>query len=67
MLFQLRVRFLGFYFSTGRGVTQGGPTSPMIFNIVVDAVVRAVLGVVCRPQVVQHGMGWAAVEQNLVF
>ena len=60
-------RFLGFYFSTGRGVTQGDPTSPMIFNIVVDAVVRAVLGVVCRPQVVQHRMGWAAVEQNLVF
>ena len=30
-------------FGTGIGVTQGDPISPMIFNIVVDAVVRAVL------------------------
>ena len=30
-------------FGTGRGVTQGDPTYPTIFNIVVDAVVLAVL------------------------
>ena len=27
-------------FLAGRGVTQGGPVSPRIFNIMVDAVVR---------------------------
>ena len=32
-------RFLGMTFGTGRGVTQVDPASPMIFNIVVDAVV----------------------------
>ena len=37
------IYFLGMAFGTGRGFTQGDPTSPMIFNIVVDAVVRAVL------------------------
>ena len=39
----------------------------MIFNIVVDAVVREVLEEVCSPQEVQNGMGWAAGERNLVF
>ena len=43
-------RFLGTAFSMGRGVTQGDPAPPMIFNIFVDAVVRAVLKVVCVPQ-----------------
>ena len=46
---------------------QVDPVSIMIFNIVVDAVVRAVLGVVCGPQEAQHGMGWSAGEWNLVF
>ena len=27
-------------FRAGRGVTQGGPLSPKLFNIIVDAVVR---------------------------
>ena len=43
-------RFLGTSFVTGRGVMQGYPTSPMISNIVVDAVVRATFEVVCGPQ-----------------
>ena len=51
----------------GRGVTQGYPASPMIFNIVVDAVSRAVLEVVCGPQEARHGMGWAAGERNLIL
>ena len=38
-------------------VTQCDPVSPIIFNIVVDAVVQAVLDVVCIPQEAQHGMG----------
>ena len=39
----------------------------MIFNIVVDTVVRATLEVVCGPQEAWHGMGWDAGEQNLIF
>ena len=42
--------FLWTAFGTRRGVTQGDLASPIIFNIVVDAVVREVLYVVCRPQ-----------------
>ena len=39
----------------------------MIFNIVVDAVVRADLEEVCSPQEAQHGMVWEAGARNLVF
>ena len=39
----------------------------MIFNIVVDVVVRAVLDVFCGPQESKHGLGWAAVERNTIF
>ena len=39
----------------------------MILNIVVDAVVRAILDVVCGPQKAQNGLVWAAGEQNLIF
>ena len=51
----------------GSGFTQGDPASPVIFNIVVDTVVRAVLEVVCGPQEERHGVGWMAGECNLVF
>ena len=37
-------RLLGMAFVTGRGVTQGDPTPPMIFNTVVDIVVRVIDG-----------------------
>ena len=60
-------RFLGMPLSTVRGVTQGNPMSPMIFNILVDAVVRETLEVVCGTQEVQNGMGWAVGEHNLIF
>ena len=36
-------KYLGTAFGTGRGVNQGDPASPMIFNIVADAVVQTVL------------------------
>ena len=39
----------------------------MIFNILVDAVVIAVLEIVCGPQEAHYGMGWASGEQNLVL
>ena len=48
-------------------MTQDDPASSTIFNIVVDAVVRAVLDVLCRPQEAQHVMGWTAGDINLVF
>ena len=37
---------LGTAFGTGIEVTQGNPTYPMLFNIVVDVVVQAVLEVI---------------------
>ena len=60
-------RFLGTTFRTGIEVTQGYPDPPMIFNIVVDAVLRATLEVVCAPQEAGHGMGWATGERKLKF
>ena len=60
-------KFLGTPFGTGRGFTHGDTSSPMIFNIVVDVVVRATLEVVCGPQEARHGMGWAAGDHNLIF
>ena len=50
-------KYYGRPFRTGRGVTQGGPVSPAIFNIVVDSVVRTALQEVCEPQEAQHGFG----------
>ena len=49
------------------GYTQGEPSSPMIFNILVDVVVRAVLEEVCGPHEAHHWMGWEVGERNLVF
>ena len=60
-------RFLCMAFVTGIRAIQGNPASPMIFNIVVDAVVTAVLEVVCGPQEARHGMGWAEEERNLAL
>ena len=48
-------------------MNQGCPASPIIFNIVVDAVVQKVLEEVCIPQEVQRGMVWEAGARNLVF
>ena len=39
----------------------------MIFSIVANAVVRAVLEVVCGPKEAQNGMVWATGECDLVF
>ena len=45
----------------------GDPVSFTIFNIVVDAVVRAVIMEVCGPQEEHHGFVWAAGNHNIVF
>ena len=58
---------LGVDLGTGRGVTHGDPASPMIFNVMVDVVVRAVIEEVFSLQEEQHGMGWAAGERNVFF
>ena len=50
------VKCLGTAFGKGGAVTQGDTADPIIFNIVVDAVVWAELEVLCIPQEVQHGM-----------
>ena len=51
LMFVLKAkRFLGTPFYTGRRVPQGDPASPIIFNIMVNAVARATLEVVCGPQ-----------------
>ena len=61
------VTYLDTAFVTGVVVTQGDPASPIIFKIVMAAVLRAVLEEVFSPQEAQHGMGWEAGERNLVF
>ena len=48
-------------------MNQVEPASPMIFNILVDKVVRTVLKEVCSLQEAHHGMVWEAVARNLVL
>ena len=60
-------KYYGQPFSMGRGVTQGDPVSPTIFNIIVDAVVRETIQEICGPQEDQHGFGWSAGEHNICF
>ena len=44
-------------FQTFRGVTQGGPLSPRIFNVMVDAVVRAWIAQMLGAEAAEHGYG----------
>ena len=60
-------KFLGWLFGTGQGVTQGDLASTMLFNIVVDTVVQAVMTEVCGPKEAHHRMGRTEGERNLVF
>ena len=60
-------KYCGHPFSTGRGVTQGDPVSPTLFNIIVDEVVRETLQEICGPQEAQHGFRWSEGEHNICF
>ena len=59
-------RFYGRTFQTERGVTQGKPVFPKIFNNVLYAGVRAVLMEVYGTPEDQNGLGWAAGEHIIV-
>ena len=51
-------RYYVHLFLTERGVTQGDPVYPTVFNILVESVVRVVLLEVFIPQEEHHGLGW---------
>ena len=60
----------GYYgpaFQGSRGVTQGDPISPTIFNIVVDAVVRHLVSVMVESADEQSGCGQEGRHQNTLF
>ena len=48
-------------------MTQGDLVLPKLFNIIVDAVVRATLQEICVPQEAQHGFWCLAGEHNICF
>ena len=48
-------------------MTQGDPVSPNIFNMVLDAEARATMMEVYILQETQHGMGWSAWDQEIIF
>ena len=57
------IKFFGKTFRTEIEVTQVEPLSPAIFNVVVDAVVRADLLKVCGLQEAHQRFGWAEDEK----
>ena len=60
-------KYFGRPFCMMRGVTHGQPLSLTIFNIVVDAVVRACMVEVCGPQEEHHSFGWVLGKHNIVL
>ena len=60
-------KFSEWPFGTERGVTKGDPVSPTIFNILMVAVVRAVMLEVFGPKEAHHMLGWKVGEHNIIF
>ena len=62
---------LGWYyrqpFNTGIVVTQGGPVSPSVFNILVNVVIRVVMLELFSPQEDQNWLDWEASENDILF
>ena len=48
-------------------MTQWGPLSPTLFDIMVDTVVSEVQIEVCGPQEAQNGLGWDMDKHNVVL
>ena len=48
-------------------MTQGDPVSPIVFNIIVSATLRALMLEVCSPWEAQHGLGSEVLKKNFVF
>ena len=46
-------------------MTKGDPVYLTLFNIIVDAAVRATPQEICGPQEAQHGFRWSAGEHNI--
>ena len=59
--------YYGAVFSAGQGVTQGGPLSPRIFNVVVDAVIWEWLCQLLGKEVARHGLGDLAKAKMVAF
>jgi hypothetical protein len=57
----------GEHFSAGRGVTQGGPLSSLMFNVCVDAVVREWLRQCLGDNTARMGIGEAARDHVVAF
>ena len=55
--------YYGKYFKGGRGVTQGDPLSPTIFNVVVDAVVRHWVTLAVTEAETRGERGWEGSNQ----
>ena len=64
---QSQVSTMGDPSSRGRVVSRGDLDFPKLFNIIVDAVVRATLQEIYVPQEAQHGLGWLAGYHTICF
>ena len=59
--------YFGRPFKGYRGVTQGDPLSPTIFNVVVDAVIRHWVKVVTPTEAVMGGLGMIIIDLASYF
>ena len=48
-------------------MTRRHPVPPTLFNIILDAVVRATLQEICGSQEAQHSFEWSAGDNNKFF